>query len=130
MLDIINIMREKAILAMKNAHAPYSNFPVGACIRTEDDQFFTGCNVENISYPLGNCAESSAIAAMVLAGYKKIAEIVVVAEKLKVCPPCGGCRQRILEFSTENTLVHLCSMEKLEKTFTILELLPLAFTIK
>ena len=116
--------------AMKKAHAPYSKFPVGAAILTDDGAIFAGCNIENASYPEGWCAETTAIAAMVMGGGTKIKEVAVVAEKMALITPCGGCRQRLKEFGTEKTLVHLCDAKGAVETVTLGDLLPKAFGLK
>ncbi len=121
---------EAARAAMRNAHVPYSKFPVGAAIRTEDGRIFAGCNIENASYPEGWCAETSAIAHMVMAGERKIAEVAVVAERMPRITPCGGCRQRLREFGTAETLVHLCDAGGLVETVTLGDLLPKAFELE
>jgi cytidine deaminase len=113
--------------AMTNAYAPYSNFPVGAAIRSENGKVFAGANMENASYPEGWCAETSAIAHMVMAGERKIAEVAVVAERMALITPCGGCRQRLKEFGTAETLVHLCDTTGVVETVTLGDLLPRAF---
>lgn len=113
--------------AMRKAHVPYSKFPVGAAIRTSDGRIFSGCNVEVVSFPEGWCAETTAIAHMVMDGGGRIAEIAVLAEKLALCSPCGGCRQRIAEFASEGTLVHLCDERGVRETVTMSELLPRSF---
>jgi cytidine deaminase len=118
---------DAARAAMKNAHAPYSKFPVGAAVLTDSGAIFSGCNIENASYPEGWCAETTAIAAMVMGGGKRIAEVAVVAEKLPLITPCGGCRQRLREFGTEETLVHLCDESGVVETVTLGDLLPKAF---
>ena len=118
---------DAARAAMKNAHAPYSKFPVGAAILTDDGAIFSGCNIENASYPEGWCAETTAIAAMVMGGGGKIAEVAVIAEKMPLITPCGGCRQRLKEFGTEETLVHLCDEKGVVETVTLGDLLPKAF---
>ena len=121
MLVLARQVREKA-------PAPYSKFQVGAVVRTLDGQLFAGCNVENAAYPEGWCAETSAIAAMVAAGHKEIAEVVVLGGDGKVlCTPCGGCRQRIHEFATAETEIHVCGPEGLMRTYTLAELLPNSF---
>lgn len=117
--------RAKAVRA--NAYAPYSNFSVGACIRTEDDTLIAGCNVENAAYPLAQCAEGAAVTAMVAAGYKKIKSIAVIGSEDKLTPPCGGCRQKILEFANDDAQVFLCDDNGIVKTVTIGELIPLSF---
>ncbi len=118
----------KARSAMKKCHAPYSNFPVGAALRTEDGRIYSGCNIEVVSFPEGWCAETTAIAHMVMDGGGKIAEIAVVAERLRACSPCGGCRQRIAEFARPETRVFLCdAAEGVIETVLMGDLLPKAF---
>ena len=111
----------------QKAYAPYSNFNVGACLRAEDGSLHAGANVENAAYPQGQCAEASAIGAMIAAGARKIVEVVVIGDGDGLCTPCGGCRQRLNEFATPDTPVHICGPEGLRKTFTLGELLPGAF---
>ncbi len=118
---------DAARLARANAHSPYSRFSVGAALRTDDGRLFSGANVENASYPEGICAETAAIAAMVSAGGRHIAEIVVLAGGKATCVPCGGCRQRLREFATETTPIHLCGIEGHRQTVTLGELLPMGF---
>ena len=118
---------EAARDAMRFAHAPYSNFPVGAAIRADDGKIYTGANIENLSFPQGWCAEPTAIGCMVMGGGKKIVELAVIAEKLALCPPCGGCRQKIAEFATARTKVFLCDEVGVQKTMTMDELLPFSF---
>jgi len=113
--------------ARDNAHAPYSGFRVGACLRSVDGRLFSGCNVENAAYPEGLCAETSAIGAMVAAGAREIAEVLVLAEGERLCTPCGGCRQRLAEFADAATPVHVAGPEGLRRSFTLGELLPEAF---
>jgi cytidine deaminase len=120
-------LRNLAKSARENAYAPYSNFKVGAAIETADGQTFTGVNVENIAYPEGTCAEAGAIAAMVVAGQTKIAHIYVIADSPDPVPPCGGCRQKIAEFADGDTKITLSTLEGVEKTVTVAELLPGAF---
>eukprot|EP01032_Pedospumella_encystans_P031548 gene31548-35614_t len=93
---------------MKFAHAPYSKFPVGAAIRADDGRIYTGANIENLSFPQGWCAEPTAIGCMIMGGGKKIIEMAVIAEKLALCQPCGGCRQKISEFASADTKIYLC----------------------
>ena len=121
--DLFEAARE----AMAKAHAPYSRFPVGAAIRDTDGNIHAGANIEVISFPEGWCAETTAIGHMIMAGASRIAEGAVIAEKLDLCSPCGGCRQRLAEFSAPDTLIHLCDAEGVKKTVRMDELLPLAF---
>ena len=116
-----------ATKAQKNAHAPYSNFYVGAAIIDENSQFHAGCNVENAAYPLGQCAEAGAISAMIAAGNKQIQQILIASPNDNFCPPCGGCRQKIAEFADAHTEVHLATQNGQVKTVKFTELLPLAF---
>ena len=116
--------------ARDNAHAPYSGFRVGACLRSADGRLFAGCNVENAAYPEGQCAETSAIGAMVAAGAREIAEVLVLAEGERLCTPCGGCRQRLAEFAGAGTPVHVAGPEGIRRSFTLSELLPEAFFLK
>ena len=118
---------EAARAAMAFAHAPYSKFPVGAAIRAEDGRIYAGANIENLSFPQGWCAEPTAISHMIMAGNKKIIEMAVIAEKLPLCPPCGGCRQKIAEFATARTPIYLCDETGVKKTMTMEELLPHSF---
>ncbi len=113
--------------ALAQAHCPYSRFPVGACLRTPKGNLFAGCNVENASFPEGWCAETSAIAAMVLAGEHEIEELVVMTQGEEACAPCGGCRQRLAEFATATMSIHLCGPDGLLSSVTLGELLPRAF---
>ena len=112
---------------MRTAHVRYSQFPVGAALRGPDGSIHVGSNVENASYPQGQCAETSAIGALIAAGHKQIAEAAVVAERMDLCPPCGGCRQRLAEFAGPDTPVHLGRPGGPRHTTTVGELLPLAF---
>ena len=115
--------------ALERAYAPYSRFPVGVCLRTGEGQLFTGCNVENASFPEGWCAETSAIAAMVgSGGDRKIEEVVVMTTGPEPCPPCGGCRQRLKEFAQDDIPIHMVTTENQHRTLTLGELLPLTFS--
>lgn len=123
-------MLRLAAAARRNAHAPYSGFQVGVCLRTVEGQHFAGCNVENASYPEGACAETAAIGAMVAAGGRRIAEVLVLAEGERLCTPCGGCRQRLAEFAGPDTPVHVAGPDGLRRTFSLGELLPAAFALE
>ncbi|MBW8448018.1 MAG: cytidine deaminase [Arenimonas sp.] len=118
---------EAARDATKFAHAPYSKFPVGAAIRADDGRIYTGANIENLSFPQGWCAEPTAIGCMIMGGAKKIVEMAVIAEKMALCPPCGGCRQKIAEFAEAGTKIYLCDEVGVQKTMTMDELLPFSF---
>jgi cytidine deaminase len=112
----------------ENAHAPYSRFKVGAAIRSTSGAIYVGCNVENVAYPEGTCAEAGAISAMVAAGENQIAEVLVIADSPTPVPPCGGCRQKIAEFAGQGVQVRLCTLDGKEKVMTVAELLPGLFT--
>jgi cytidine deaminase len=116
-----------AAAAQANAYAPYSRFRVGAALVDEQGRIFAGANVENAAYPQGQCAEASAIGAMVAAGGHRIAEMAVIGDGPALCAPCGGCRQRIREFAAGALPIHLFGPEGLRRTVTLDELLPLAF---
>jgi len=118
---------EAARAAMARAHAPYSKFPVGAAIRAEDGKIYAGANIENLSFPEGWCAETTAIGHMIMAGQHKIMEVAVIAEKLALCPPCGGCRQRLAEFAAADTPVYLCDETGVKKELKLSDLLPHSF---
>ncbi|MCW5752755.1 MAG: cytidine deaminase [Alphaproteobacteria bacterium] len=113
--------------ARARAHAPYSGFRVGAAILADDGSIHVGCNVENVAYPEGICAETAAIAAMLTAGRRRIREILVVGSGRAVTTPCGGCRQRIREFASHATVIHVCGPRGVAASFTVDELLPHAF---
>jgi cytidine deaminase len=109
------------------AHAPYSGFRVGAAVRTTSGAIHVGCNVENVSYPEGTCAEAGAIAAMVAAGETGIAEVAVIADCPAPVTPCGGCRQRIAEFAGPQVPVVMATLAGERLGMTLGELLPGAF---
>ena len=128
MAEHLQKMLNFALEAQKFSYSPYSKFKVGACIYTTSNKYYIGANVENASYPLGSCAESSAISAMIMGGDNLIKEILVLGgDNTNLCPPCGGCRQKIREFSNSNTLIHLATANKIETSMLLSELLPLSF---
>lgn len=116
-----------ALSARLKAYAPYSQFQVGAAIESENGKIFKGCNVENLSYPVGTCAEAGAIAEMIVSGEKKIRKILIVAGGKELIAPCGACLQRIKEFSDDSTQILLADEDGIKKTFSIQELLPFGF---
>ncbi|MDA8870143.1 cytidine deaminase [Rhizobiaceae bacterium] len=121
---------DAAKAASEKCHAPYSKYPVGAAIRTASGAIHAGCNIEVVSFPEGWCAETSAIAHMVMAGEHEISEVAVFAPRGERATPCGGCRQRLAEFSTGATKVHLCDAAGIVETLTMAELLPHAFDME
>jgi cytidine deaminase len=123
----MNDLLQLAQRMMLRAHAPYSKFHVGAALRADDGAIHGGCNVENVAYPQGTCAEAGAIAAMVAAGGKRILECVVVGPGPELITPCGGCRQKLREFATDDLPIHLCGPDGLHRTVTLGQLLPMSF---
>jgi len=122
-------LRDAALRIREKAYAPYSNFQVGAAIRTVSGTVYEGCNVENVAYPEGTCAEAGAIAAMIAGGEHEIAEVYVVAKSPTPVPPCGGCRQKLAEFGQGDVQVTLATVDGVEETWTLADLLPGAFTL-
>ena len=118
---------EEAKKVRENAHVPYSQFKVGAAFLTDDNSIIVGCNVENAAYPQSQCAEASAIGNLISQGYKNIVEVVVIGSGNKLCSPCGGCRQRLREFSKLDVQIHICNIDGHIKTSTLGELLPDSF---
>lgn len=110
-----------------NAYAPYSRFRVGAALRAEDGRIFVGANVENAAYPEGICAEAAALAALIAAGARRVAEAAIVSQGEEPCPPCGGCRQKLAEFAGPETKVHLATETGVRRTVTLGELFPASF---
>ena len=120
--ELIDAARE----ARTRAHAPYSNFQVGAAVEAEDGTVFTGCNIESASYGLTVCAERVAIWNGVSSGIKKFDRIAVVVDTEELTPPCGACRQVIWEFCGEIP-VTLSNLQGKTETLRMGELLPRAF---
>ena len=123
-MDLIDAARD----IQERAYAPYSKFQVGAAILGASGKVFVGCNVENIAYPEGTCAEAGAIAAMIAGGETKIVEVAVIAASPTPVPPCGGCRQKLAEFAGPDVPVIMASASGVTKTMTIGELLPGSFS--
>lgn len=121
LIDVARAVREKA-------YARYSDFKVGAALRTPSGAVYAGCNVENVAFPEGTCAEAGAIAAMAAAGEYGIAEVAVIADSPQPVPPCGGCRQKLLEFAVNGDVkVTMATTDGEVLTMTVAELLPGAF---
>lgn len=123
----IQLLIEQAFNAQQFSHSPYSGFKVGAAVASDNGKVYAGCNVENVAFPLGQCAEATAIGNMVTDGQQAISSIVIASPNEEFCFPCGGCRQKIAEFASDDTPVIMAT--KSGKTFntTIGELLPHAF---
>lgn len=111
----------------ENAYAPYSAFKVGAALRTASGAVYAGCNVENVAYPEGTCAEAGAIAAMVAAGETRIVAVAVIADSPTPVPPCGGCRQKLREFGAAEVPVTMATTGGAVQETTLADLLPGAF---
>lgn len=120
---------DKAYEAMDNAYAPYSNFHVGACVKTKDGKYFIGANIENASYGLTNCAERNAIFQTYSQGYRQddIEALAIVGQGNTLITPCGACRQVLVELLKRDTPIVLGTGEKVLVT-NIEELMPMAFT--
>jgi cytidine deaminase len=118
---------EAARAAQANAHAPYSRYRVGAAVRADSGQVYAGGNVENAAYPQGWCAETSALAAMVTAGDRKVVAVLTFADGELVGTCCGGCRQKLREFAALDTPVYACGPDGVRATFTLADLLPHSF---
>ena len=113
--------------AAGRAHAPYSRFRVGAALRSASCRVHAGCNVENAAYPQGQCAEATAIGAMVVAGGRRIVAAAVVGQAEEPVTPCGGCRQRLREFAADATPVLMADPSGLRLRLTLGQLLPASF---
>lgn len=123
-MNISDELYKQAKRIRENAYAPYSHYKVGAAICSENDKIYTGCNVENVSYPCGTCAEAGAISAMIAGGDNKIKAILVISAGKNLVYPCGACLQRIAEFGDDNTTVYLANLEKICEKHLLKELLP------
>ncbi|WP_078552783.1 cytidine deaminase [Bacillus alkalicellulosilyticus] len=123
-----DILLEEAKKARKRAYVPYSKFKVGAALLTKDGDVFHGCNIENASYGLTNCAERTAIFKAISEGENEFQAIAVIADSPRPVPPCGACRQVLVEFCPPTMKVILSNLEGIRKEITVSELLPGAFT--
>lgn len=124
-----NILMKKAIEVSKNAYAPYSKFPVGACVLTENDKIYTGCNFENVSYGLTICAERNAIGSAIADGERKIKAIAIYSPNTDNCYPCGACRQVLHEFKSDNGIDVILKQGEDLTFHKIEELLPEGFNL-
>lgn len=124
-LEIQKLM-DCAIKARENAYSPYSHFAVGAALLCEDGTLYEGCNIENASYGLTNCAERTAIFKAVSEGHTKFKALAVVADTEGPCAPCGACRQVMAEFKIP--LIIMGNLMGNIKIVTMEELLPFSFS--
>lgn len=120
----IQTLINEAIEARKQAHAPYSTFQVGAAVLTKNDHIYRGCNIENASYGLTNCAERTALFTAVANGDKTVKAIAIVGDTDGPISPCGACRQVMAEFCDEYTNIILANLKGDVYETTIQELLP------
>ncbi len=120
-------LRQKATDVRANAYVPYSKFKVGAALRARSGTIYVGCNVENVAYPEGTCAEAGAIAAMVAAGETEFVEAYVIADSPTPVTPCGGCRQKLAEFGQGDVKVTMATTLGVEDVMVLSDLLPGAF---
>lgn len=118
----------EAIKAREKAYVPYSKFQVGAALLTKDGQVIHGCNVENASYGLTNCAERTALFKAYSDGITEFSAVAVVADTKGPVPPCGACRQVLSELCDPDTVVYLSNLHGVIQETTVKELLPGAFT--
>ncbi len=129
----MNKEKEELIKAARDvrerAYAPYSDFKVGAAVRTKDGKIYTGCNVESASYGLTVCAERVAIWKAVSEGEKEFTHVAVVADTQELTPPCGVCRQIIWEFCGDIPIT-FANLNNKNETLQMKELLPRAFDTK
>ncbi len=126
MADPVSLL-QAALKVRENAYAPYSNFKVGAAVRASSGVIYAGCNVENIAYPEGTCAEAGAIAAMIAAGDSRIEEVAVIAGGGMPVAPCGGCRQKLAEFAGPEVIVTMATTAGAQTVTRVGDLLPGAF---
>ena len=121
-------LREAAMRALDNAYAPYSNFRVGAALRTKSGRLITGCNMENAAYGLAICAETLAVASAVSQGLTEFDEIAIATDDSEPTPPCGACRQVLNEFAPR-IRVSSYTRDGQEASWSLDELLPHAFVL-
>lgn len=117
-------LMDAAAVVREHAHAPYSKFKVGCALRSVEGRIYQGCNVENVAYPEGTCAEAGAIAAMIAAGDRRIAEVAVIADSPTPVPPCGGCRQKLAEFADGDVVVTMATSGGANEVTNVAALLP------
>lgn len=121
-------LMQLSITARDTAYTPYSKFNVGAALLTEEGEVFLGCNIENASYGLTNCAERTAIFKAVSEGKRKFVALAVSGDTEGPISPCGACRQVISEFCAPNMPVYLTNLKGDVLETTVGTLLPGAFT--
>jgi cytidine deaminase len=123
----LGALRDEAARAMEAAYAPYSGFRVGAALLTAEGSIAIGCNVENAAYPAGVCAERVALGAAVAQGHRELLAIAIATEAQEPTPPCGVCRQALVEFAPDLVVLSVTRGGR-EARWTLQELVPHAFT--
>ncbi len=116
--------------ARRKAYAPYSKFHVGSAVLGGNGKIYSGCNVENASFGLTCCAERNAVFAMIADGERNIRELLVIGESEEFLPPCGACRQVIVEFAPPTAVLHMCNKKGASRSTTVGELVPFIFHLK
>lgn len=119
-------LKKLAVSMQDMAYCPYSHFPVGAALECADGTIYTGCNIENASYPVGTCAERTAVSKAISEGHSKFTRIVIAAKTEDFCVPCGMCRQFLQEFS-QNMEIICMNLSGEAKSFNLSEMLPFGF---
>jgi len=129
MVDAATLQRlvEAARAARGHAHAPYSKFAVGAALLDEQGRIHAGCNIENAAYPESLCAETVALAHLVMAGGRRVIAAAVAGVAPEPVTPCGGCRQKLHEFASDDTTIVVADMDAVRLTTTLGALLPSSF---
>lgn len=123
----IPALRAAADAARANAWCPYSHYPVGAALECDDGRVFAGCNVENASYPAGTCAERVALGTAIAAGARRFSRVVITSAAMEPTPPCGICRQALVEFAPSLEVVAFASDGRTAR-WSLADLLPAPFT--
>ena len=126
-VNYVSALREAADSARQHAWCPYSNFPVGAALESDDGRVFVGCNVENASFPAGTCAERVALGAAVSAGARRFTRIVITSAVSSPTPPCGICRQALVEFAPTLEVIAISPLGLVSR-WSLADLLPAPFT--
>ncbi len=127
MNELLEAMHKQAIRSMENAYCPYSNLSVGACVLGDNQQLYSGCNVENNVLGLTQCAEQNAIGNLINDGVKRIKTVIIIANRSRPCPPCGSCRQLLYEFSDISLPIYFGDKAHILNRVTLKELLPMPF---
>jgi len=125
-----NYLMDKAVEASRRAYAPYSKFPVGACLLTENENIYCGCNFENSSYGLTICAERNAVGSAIVNGETRFKAIAIYSPNQDNCTPCGACRQVLHEFSiNDDEFDVIVRIGQELKIYKLSQLLPEGFSL-